>query len=109
MNSADDLLVVWALDKFKEKFRKYAYDRNNHPYNHLVDCATTTATAITVGWECRCYSEYTRDDGFETSFMISCDCGVTHPFDWEVNEWDLPTVLREMAEYEELDCIYDEE
>jgi len=98
--NADELVEVWALGEYKSKYRYYSDTSYFHKYNHLIMCPTVKATPVRMGWECGCYSEYTRDDGFETAFTISCACGVEDFFRLSKGEWDLPEILKQMEEYE---------
>lgn len=108
--NADELVEVWALGEYKSKYRYYDNIDYFHKYNHLINCPTVKATPVSAGWECCCYSEYTRDDGFETTFTISCACGVEDHFRRTGGDWDLPEIIRQMSEYSyNLECPYWEE
>lgn len=108
--NADELVAAWALEKYKEKYKYYDNIDYFHKFNHLKDCATTKAIPMRFGWECGCYSEYTRDDGFETAFTISCDCLVEDFFRYSGGDWDLPDIIQQLEEYSyNLECPYWEE
>lgn len=107
--NADELVSAWALNKYRKDYRTY-YAALEHFYDHhhLFNCETVTATPVSCGWECSCYSEYTRYDSFRTSFTISCACDVSIVFDVDTyNVWDLPEILMELEEYESTqECPY---
>lgn len=103
MFDIDALIRAWALDKFT----------NGHPWvktdddRHLQQCISTVAEPESFGWECCCYSEYTRDDSFATSFIISCGCGIRVTFRTYESEWNLPNFFKELDEFREnFTCDY---
>jgi hypothetical protein len=105
--NADELVALWALDKYKSQHHYRTDMQYYHKYNHLILCPTVTATPAIFEWLCGCYSEYTRDDGFSTAFTISCACGVSEHYWCYTNDWDLPEILKELAEYEDTQtCPY---
>lgn len=108
--NADELVEVWALGEYKSKYRYYDNIDYFHKYNHLINCPTVKATPITFEWDCSCYSEYTRDDGFNTTFNISCACGVEDKFGMSTGAWSLPDIIKQMDEYNSTQyCPYWEE
>lgn len=97
--NADELVNVWALGEYKSRYRYYTDTAYFHKYNHLITCPTVVAIPKSFGWECGCYSEYTRDDDFYTAFTITCDCGVEEHFGLSTSEWNLPEILKQLDEY----------
>ena len=105
--NADELVELWALGEYKSKYQYYDNTDYFHKYNHLIMCPTVKALPINYEWECGCYSEYTRDDGFVTLFNIVCDCGVKDIFRRTGGDWDLPDIIRQLDEYQSTqECPY---
>lgn len=102
----DKLISGWALSKFwAESFPEPGYEKERH----LQICPTVTAVPMEMGWDCCCYSEYTRDDSFFTMFKIACGCDVIYSYSfYNYNtEWDLPEIIRELDEYRSnVSCQY---
>lgn len=108
--NADELVAAWALDMYRERYRYYENTDYFHKFNHLKECATAKAIPVNYEWSCGCYSEYTRDDGFETSFNITCECGVEDSFTHSGGDWDLPDIIQQLDEYSSTQfCPYWEE
>lgn len=97
----DQLINEWGLLKYRERFEIY------RDSTHLVVCDTAEAKAISAGWECGCYSSVTREDSFQITFEISCNCGYSYEYTPYEGEWSMPTVIRELAEYQENNCYYE--
>lgn len=105
--NADERVKVWALDKYLDKYKGYENTEYYHKFNHLKTCPTAEAYPVRAEWLCGCYSEYTRDDDFNTLFDIKCACGVEDTFSYMSSDYSLPDILRELDEYDTTqECPY---
>lgn len=88
-----DLLTNnWVLSKF---MNSGYYDKSLH--GDLIDLMIIN---IDSGWECGCYSEYTRDDRYMMTATIHTKAGeVEFPY----GSWgDLPKMILELQNMEDL-------
>jgi hypothetical protein len=102
----DELIAQWSFAEFCKKF-KYptSYGVNNEIW-HLVECGTTISTVKTMGWECGCYSEYTREDYFDMYFDITCECGMKYELNIHEN-YGLPGFIEKLDAFQNNDeCYY---
>lgn len=106
----NELVNEFLLEKFKSEARLSFFDRYNYKNGfisegydkekHLVECKTISIRNAECEWSCGCYSCYTRDDSFEMSAHVGCDCGVE--MRWRYGHmYDLPDFIRELDEYKE--------
>ena len=113
--TADELLAEWILkigfpEWAKNRCQWATYERDK--LAHLYQCPTLRVDGTRHGWECGCYSEYTRDDSWYVHATMACD---HHPdgyeFGKELYGSELPEVLRQMSELDEqdFDCPYEDE
>lgn len=64
--------------------------------------------SVDMGWECGCWSEFTRNDQFEMVALLEGDKG---QFTYRYGRWgDLPSFIEELDEYINGDtCPYEED
>jgi hypothetical protein len=125
VSDADDLVARWALEKFrKQADRAYEFYvvgphanrfATSHPTWqkqilgewHIAHC-DATVKPLSHGWECSCYSEYTRDDDWVYECTISCS---HDSVDYRAKAYDswggLPEILKELIEMDENYCYYE--
>ena len=124
---ADRLLLDWVMKQFPE-WSKHRIDLYNarayrpglsaglpheeivhaHTLAHLRNCkGMRTMGYPNHEWECSCYSEYTRDDRWQIHVMVTCPHGLFAEFREELYPWDMPDVVRSMADEDE-GCQYDD-
>lgn len=102
--SLDDRVNAWLLDRWVSGSREMhpTYKRWMHGKPERIEVISSDA-----GWDCGCYSEFTRDDRetlYATFRTAKGDIEV------EYGSWgDLPRHLEELVDYGESDCVYDEE
>lgn len=96
--TADDLVAAWLLAKFRE--------RN---YTHLSKCPEVVVRVAAHGWDCGCYSEYTRDDFWSISAALSCPHGAQAAFATD-SSYDLPDILEQLKDLDEasFECPFDD-
>ncbi|AZU97200.1 hypothetical protein SEA_GILSON_143 [Streptomyces phage Gilson] len=96
----------FLLDKFKREAKQryrigFAREDELPGYDkekHLANCETTSIRSAECEWSCGCYSCYTRDDSFDMSAHVGCDCGVE--MRWRYGYmYDLPNFITELDEY----------
>jgi hypothetical protein len=111
----NDLVNEFLLEKFRKDMQRVyrievggyevpGYDKEKH----LVKCETTSIRNVECGWSCGCYSCYTRDDYFEMSAHVGCDCGVEVRFRYGYM-YNLPEFIEELDEYKRLSEICEHE
>lgn len=100
MTEIDRRIESWLLDKF---LFSGDYDKSKHGTIRSIK-----VRSVDMGWECGCYSEWTRDDQFELTGLFDSSAG---PFTWTYGRWgDLPTFIEELSAYQDGPyCPYDEE
>lgn len=95
----DELINAWLLEKFLWSGK---YDKSKHGTIRSIK-----VISVDAGWECGCWSEFTRDDSFVLTGQFESDAG---DFEWSYGTWgDLPQFIEELIEYEQNNCPYDEE
>lgn len=99
-NRADELVKSWLLEKF---LWSGEYDKSKHG-----TIKSLRVLSVDTGWECGCYSEFTRDDSFVLTGRFTGSVG---EFTWGYGRWaDLPSFIRELDDYANgFDCAYEEE
>ena len=112
----NDLVNEFLLDKFrkeaKQRFRIGVGKNDERPgydkEKHLSRCDTLQVSNVECSIECGCYSCYTRDDSFEMTAHVGCDCGVEMRWVYGYM-WDLPDFITELDEYKnmERDCYHE--
>jgi len=92
------MIEAWLLEKF---FESGDYDKAKHGAAKSIK-----VMLVDMGWECGCWSEWTREDSFE---MVGKFVGERGGFTWKYGRWgDLPTFIEELDAYQDRDCPYDE-
>lgn len=121
MSNADDLANRWAWNKWRQNEAQYWRWYGNLPSvwnrdkldraHHIANCPSGHAVTTEHGWECACYSEYTRDDEWYVHVDVICDHDRINGERVSANQWysDLPDVINQMIEMDELDCEYEDE
>jgi hypothetical protein len=100
---------AWLLERFRAADE---YWRRDEAIGHLRRCSSTRVVACEHGWECCCYSEYTRDDEWRIAVHLACDDGVSGEWDRSGLVWgDLPELIAAIkdADLDDFECPYDEE
>lgn len=93
--TADELVARWFLKKFRDE--GLLWDDQDR-VKHLKACKSTQVTKCEHGWECGCYSEYARDDGWMVSAHLVCDHGKTVYWGLREYRWgNLPEILKEVV------------
>lgn len=100
MAEIDDKVNEWMLEKFLGSSK---YDKAKHG-----TIKNLHVLSVDMGWECGCYSEWTREDTFELTARFTGDKG---EFNWSYGYWaDLPRFITELDDYiNGRYCPYDEE
>lgn len=106
MTDADLLVSQYALLKFKElDHGRERIGTNRDAIDHLKQCPELSVRSPGHGWECQCYSDYTRDDIWQIRAEIHCPHGVVFDFVYNSPE-DLPATLEELEELDDQACRY---
>ena len=98
----NEMVNKFLIEKFKEDSKRIigcdfkGYDKQKH----LVDCESIVVKTAECEWSCGCYSCYTRDDVFDMTAHIGCDCGVEVRFCYG-SMYNLPDFIQELDEYNE--------
>lgn len=101
MAATDDLIKSWLLEKFLWSGQ---YDKSKHGTIKSIE-----VISVDAGWECDCYSEFTRDDQFVMEGLFKSSAGTWY---WKYGSWsDLPQFIEELSDYESLHyaCPYEED
>lgn len=101
--TADDLVKAWVRDKF---LASPQYLNNTLHFGEAKDIAVESAD---VQPYCGCWSEFTRDDGYE---MVAKLTGKFGEYSYTYGLWgNLPEFIRELDSYQYSYpvCPYDEE
>jgi hypothetical protein len=105
MAKTDDLVNAWVKKKFLESVH-YLSDTLYYGSGKYIE-------VLSAGVEtyCGCYSEYTRDDGFEMNAVLTSPRAGR--FTFRIGLWgNLPEFIEELDAFKnaEIDCpYYDEE
>ena len=113
----NDLVNEFLIEKFrkeaKQRFRFGMGKDDEFPgydkEKHLSRCETLSVQNVECGWECVCYSCYTRDDAFEMTAHVGCECGVEMRWVYGYM-YDLPSFIEELDGYKQLSevCNHDD-
>jgi hypothetical protein len=99
MSDTDELVNAWLLEKF---LWSGDYDKSKHGTIKSIK-----VVKVDMGWECECWSEWTRGDSFELTGEFTSSGG---NFTWAYGRWgDLPQFIEELDEYQNNYCTYDEQ
>lgn len=99
--SVDRMVEAWLLCEF----------RLIRPDHHLSSCLTAYATLQPeTGWDCGCYSDYTRDDIFSLAYTVACEHGEIEK-NYKTPPYKSPTDIYEKLDafMENEDCPYEGE
>lgn len=101
MSEIDEQIKGWLKEKFLASLDYHPETQGGPEYIEVV--------TVDTGWECGCYSEFTRDDSFVLTARLKASNG--REFGWRYGYWgDLPSFIRELDDYiNGFDCPYDEE
>lgn len=100
--NTDELVNHWLISKWisDEGHASARYDIGIHGSLNEVQVITADA-----GWECGCYSSWTRDDDFRLKAVFQTKSGEV-TFDYGC--WgDFPSFIEELTEYSENNCYYE--
>lgn len=103
-NQFDDLVNSWIISKFMEgDGRQQQYGNNNaYKYNYETDGSFNdiTVTSADMGWDCGCYSSWTRDDTFEVTALLKTK---GREVQFVYGTWlEFPDFIQELDEYKNL-------
>lgn len=102
--SLDDRVNAWLLERWLSGKSDMwpAYNRELHGNPDGIQLVSSDA-----GWECDCYSEYTRDDReiLYATFLTARGSVYVRYGSWV----ELPRLLEELVDYGESECVYDQE
>lgn len=101
----DVLVADWLKAKFLASgdwgYGYPEYDKNKHG-----EPSEISVTSADAGWDCYCYSSYTRDDQFELTAIIKTRAGNV---EFRYGRWgDFPDFIEELDEYRNgNECYYE--
>jgi len=111
-NKFDDMVNSWIITKFiANDGRQQSYEGSNpFRYNEDADGFFNDITVLEadMGWECGCYSSWTRDDDFEVKALIKTK---SRTVEFIYGTWrEFPDFIQELDEYQNnLTCPYEQE
>ena len=111
MAQIDEQVNGWILQKFFSlQPRLYAYHTSlgYNPEFHGPKDGITVVSAD-AGWECGCYSSWTRDDEYKVTAILQTSNGTQ--FEFVYGSWgDFPDFIEELGDYiYGNDCYYESE
>lgn len=111
MSRFDDAVDEFIIAQFMaNEGRLQRYRKEDvHNYNYQTDGGPSDITVLQadMGWECGCYSEFTRDDSFEITALIKTK---SREVRFIYGTWrDFPDFITKLDEYMESTCSYDED
>lgn len=111
-NKFDDMVNSWIVTKFiSNEGRQVPYSGTPaHRYDGNVDGFFNDITVLEadMGWECGCYSSWTREDDFEITALLQTK---TRTVQFVYGTWrEYPDFIQELAEYKNNEtCPYERE
>lgn len=109
---SNELVNAWLLRQF----------RDNEPligvkpgvvdsHRHLVGCPSTRVVSCEHGWECQCYSEYTREDVWRVAARFECEHGTGANWERGAMVRSVPELIAAIraADLENFECPMEEE
>jgi hypothetical protein len=108
----DDAVDEFIISKFMSNDgRLQMYETNNaYRYSYEADGGLSDIKVLQadMGWECACYSSWTRDDTFEITALIKTK---SREVQFVYGTWrDFPDLITELDEYINNDaCYYESE
>lgn len=103
MSDTDELVKRWLKDKFIEGGTFPRYNPVEHGEPDEVELISSD-----MGWDCGCYSDYTRDDTFELTGVIKTADGKEVPIRYG-RYGDLPQFIEELEAFENNEvCPYED-
>lgn len=123
MNKYDQLVKDFLKDKWLKRWGDFVpnqsprYGESDTTRNirfHLAGCETIEVKPLDIGWDCGCWSEYTREDAFEFQVAVTCGCGchyyLVDRFDGDLWDPQEGSLIRQLEEYESTwNCIHSED
>lgn len=110
MSRFDEAVDAFIIDKFMNNEGSYQYyNTDQRAYNpeYDGDASDITVVSADMGWNCECYSEYTRDDMFEIMALIKTKY---REVKFSYGTWgDFPEFIRKLDQYINNDCYYEGE
>lgn len=105
MSEIDDLVKEWLLRKF------LATDYDGKVHGPLEDLYIKDSQR---GWECGCWSDYTRDDDYNLRATVGSHSKPGQEWVYDYGRYrDLPRFIQELDEYAngptKADCVYADE
>lgn len=86
----DEKINAWLKEKFLGSYDYYPQTQGAPEY--------ITVVKADAGWECGCYSEFTRSDSFVMTATLKGANG--REFEWRYGRWgNLPDFIQELDEY----------
>ncbi len=108
MSKYDEAVDSFIIDKFMAR-DNYRWGGYQEEYNEEYDGVKSDITVIQadMGWDCGCYSSWTRDDTFEITALIKTKY---REVKFVYAYWgDFPKLIEELDEYMENGCYYESE
>jgi hypothetical protein len=108
---SNELVNAWLRRQFRDSTPLIgAKPEVLDAHRHLVRCLSTRVASCEHGWECQCYSEYTRDDVWRVAARFECGHGTWAAWSMEPRR-SLPDLIAEIrdADLETFGCPMEEE
>lgn len=112
MNS-EEMVNEFLIKKFQKegpiRWRHYTEEMPGfEKEKHLVECSSITVEVVDCGWDCGCYSCYTRDDSFDMAAHLVCEHDVRVRWNYGSLS-DIPSFIKELDEYRQNNCRHNNE
>lgn len=98
MPSIDELVNGWMLQKFVESGM---WNEETHGPRDAIE-----VVSVDQGWDCGCYSSWTREDTYELNATLKGEKG---EFTYRYGRWgDFPSFITELDQYiNNTECPYE--
>jgi hypothetical protein len=110
---SNELVNAWLLQQFRDSNPLIGVTPDAvEDHRHLIRCRSTRVVSREHGWECGCYSEYTRDDVWRVEARFECEHRIQAAWSLEPVLWgSLPDVIAAIrgADFERFECPMEEQ
>ncbi|HEY6020049.1 MAG TPA: hypothetical protein VIY48_09150 [Candidatus Paceibacterota bacterium] len=99
MSRFDDAVDQFIVSRFVGNEGRFQYLDGEHKYRPDEDGLPSEITVLQadMGWDCGCYSSYTRDDTFEITALIKTK---SREIQFSYGNWgDFPSLITDLDEY----------
>lgn len=112
MSKFDKAVDDYIISKFMSNDGRLQGFEANNAYRYLYEAdgspSDITVIQADMGWDCGCYSSWTRDDSFEITALIKTK---SREVQFVYGRWsEFPDIITELSEYiNNNECYYESE